>query len=267
MPEMEIPELLVPVSLEDAVKVCMARLGGKLSPPMAASPFLIGYMAWPENEERRNSWTATLFARAKTKFPTERSPTFDVFEDFGGLGAIAEPAFQVLVAELPPIEKKWRPVADVYCRVVDMHDDERLSLRGGPSVSKAIDLCEYELEGRSRAQLYRHWHDFHRVGYLIAAGALLAEQVSTSIFIVSWLAPDAVLSVAAGFEDFGLSLKSHSRVEKLISYDTAWLLPAHSRLTKPYLAKRRLSEQQIAFLNHRIARKPYSSKPKRSTQE
>ena len=65
---------------------------------------------------------------------------------------MAKPAFDQLAAEISQVQRKWLLVADIFQMTVDMAFDERIALRRGTSVSKAVDLCEVErgLPGHSQ---------------------------------------------------------------------------------------------------------------------
>jgi hypothetical protein len=250
---MNFPEFGAPDSAEAAIALYKARLQGTLSVPLPTSFVLLAYLAWPNDEQRRNSWMATSLARLPVEQKIESSPALNVFETFGGLKAVSEPAFDALVGELTSIGKKWVPVADVFMRIVDMSRDDRLQLRGGPSISKAIYLCEFEKEGLSHAQLYRLWKPFHDVAHLIAASAFLSSCIPSgagrSMFSAIWYAPDAVLGIAAGFEQFGLGVTPHGQQDSVLPAKTTWRVPSECCPQVPFLIRRRLSDSQVDFLN------------------
>jgi hypothetical protein len=257
---MNLPGFDVPNSADSAIALYKARLQGSPLVPLPGSHLLLAYLAWPNDERQRNSWMATNLARLQIE-QTTVSPSLNTFDSFGGLRAVSEPAFDSLVGELTAIGKKWAPVADVFMRIVDMSRDDRLQLRGGPSISKAIYLCEFENEGRSHAQLYRLWKQFHDVAHLIAACAYLAGCIPSgpgrSIFSAIWYAPDAVVGIAAGFERFGLGLTPHGQRDSVLPGKTTWRLPSECCPQAPFLIKRQLSDSQVDFLNARRSPKAY----------
>jgi hypothetical protein len=266
MRTMHLPKLYVYDTLDLAVQVYRSRVRGALSIPLDCSAYLIAYMAWPNDEQRRNSWMATVIGRSWTRHQTGAGTDFAVFGSFGGLAAISDPILETFVAELLEIEKTWQPVADVFLRIVDMTGDHRLKSRSGASISKAISLCESEKHGRSQAQSYRLWRKFHDVAHVIAAGAILASNApegesSRSILSAVWHAPDALVSIGAGFEVFGLSQTPHGRTDPVLSPATIWHLPPDGCPREPFLVKRILSDGQVDFLNARRSTKPYVSKP------
>jgi hypothetical protein len=260
---MYLPKLNVPDSLDFAVGLYASRIRTALHVPLKASPLLIAYLAWPNDEQKRNSWAATIIARTQNE---RGSDSTSIFESLGGFKAVAEPAFDALATELTAILNKWTPVADIFLRIVDMADDPRLQSRGGPSISKAIDLCDYENEGYSRGHLRRLWGQFREVAHLLAAGAILAGSVSEgrfgqSILSSVWLAPDSVVGIAAGFQMFGLNLTPHGWKGPVLPTDTVWRLPPECFPPAPFLVKRRLSESHVDFLNERRTTKSQILKP------
>jgi hypothetical protein len=262
---MLLPKLRVPDTADSAIGLYKSRLQGSLIPPLAASCSLLAYMAWPNDDLRRDGWMATNVARLKSR-RSDRSGGQTLLANFGGLGAVADISLDAMADEVAAIEKKWPSVGDILMRVVDMENDDRLKLLGGPSISKAIALNEYEQQGLSQAQSYRQWQQFREVAHLIAAGAFLADSASEvnaaarSIFSAIWYAPDAVLAVATGFEQFGLNLKPHGQTSSVLPPNTTWRVPNHCRPERPFLLKRRLSAIQVDFLNDRRAPKRHISK-------
>jgi hypothetical protein len=123
-----------------------------------ASLFLTAYLAWPNDEERRNSFVATHLVRfsgpsvEKTSDASHDSQTSTSLGMFGGISAIAKPAFDQLINEIGQVQRKWLLTADIFQSIVDMAFDKRIAVRGGASVSKAVELCEIErgLPGHSQ---------------------------------------------------------------------------------------------------------------------
>jgi hypothetical protein len=271
---MFLPKLRVPETAEDAIGLYKSRLRGSLLPPLTASYSLLAYMAWPNNDLRRDGWVATNIARSNDAERSENLSDPSPLDSFDGLTAVANIALDAMASELTAIQAKWPPVGDVLMRIVDMSNDTRLTLRGGPSISKAIALNEYEQPGRSQAQSYRLWSQFHEVAHLIAAGAFLADSVSESdessiqsIFSAVWYAPDAVLAVATGLEQFGLDLVPHGQANSVLPLNTTWRVPNHCRPDQPFLVKRLLSDDQVDFLNARRVPKAHISKPNRDPSQ
>ena len=183
---------------------------------------------------------------------------------FGGVSAIAKPAFDQLAAEISELQRKWLLVADIFQMTVDMAFDERIALRRGPSVSKAVDLCEIERGLPGHSQLRGAWSEFRDVAHLLTAGAYLAREALTragsadesSILNAVWIAPDVVLALAYGLQEFGLQPKSIRKESPILRPNTLWRLPDCHKLEKPFVVFRRLSDTQLEFLNsRRVAKK------------
>ena len=122
---------------------------------------------------------------------------WEAFEKFGGLGAVAKPASDYLTEEIAGVQRRWLLVADIFQMIVDMAHDDRIALRRGPSISKAIELCEIERIMPGHSQLRKAWSDFRDVAHLIVAGAYLAHKGlakaaahEPSILNAIWIAPE-----------------------------------------------------------------------------
>jgi hypothetical protein len=121
---------------------------------------------------------ATNIARSNLGQQSGQAADPSLFESFGGLSSVAHVALDGLADEMATIQQKWPAVGDILMRILDMWKDDRvITLRGGPSISKAIALNEYEQPGLSHAQSYRVWKQFRDVAHLIAAGAFLAGSI------------------------------------------------------------------------------------------
>jgi hypothetical protein len=178
---MNLPELPVgPNSVEDCVRSYLNRVPADDALWPHVSLLLTAYMAWPNDQPGRNSCVATYLARfiqnsdegtAGDTPEASESQNLITFEKFGGLGAVAKPAFDHLTEEIAGVQRRWLLVADIFQMIVDMAHDDRIALRGGPSISKAIELCEIEHTMPGHSQLRKAWSDFRDVAHLIAATA------------------------------------------------------------------------------------------------
>jgi hypothetical protein len=186
------------------------------------------------------------------------------FKEVGGLRAVARRAFQQLTDEIGQVQRRWILVADIFHMIVDMAHDDRISLKRGPSISKAIELCELQHRMPGHSQLRNAWSDFRDVGHLIAASAYLAHEAlvkvpghEASILKATWIAPDAVIALASGFQEFclqhdlGRSEKGNTRRGDL------WRVPSVLMLQAPFVVFRRLTEEQLEYLRTRRASKKY----------
>ncbi len=168
-------------SHEEYVELYWKRLSANRACWPDASILLTAYLAWPNDEERRNSFVATHLVRRR---PSDEK-TSDAAADaqagvslamFGGASAIAKAAFDQLIDEIGQVQRKWLLVADIFQLIVDMAFDERVDLRRGPSISKAVDLCEVERALPGHSQLREAWSEFRDVAHLLTASANLARD-------------------------------------------------------------------------------------------
>lgn len=234
-----------------------------------ASVLLTAYLAWPNDEERRNSFVATSLARLSSPSAKVTADSADnmtksmSLEMFGGLSALAKPAFDQLAAEISQIQRKWLLVADIFQMTVDMAFDERVALRRGASVSKAVDLCEIERGLPGHSQLRSAWSEFRDVAHLLTGAAQLAHEAlahgvtadEVSILNTIWIAPDIVLALAFGLQVFGLQPKPIQKEQPILLPDEVWRIPTSYEMEKPFIVFRRLTEDQLVFLNSRRAAK------------
>jgi len=274
------PPTSLPSSPEECVKIYLQRLRTLESRSYPQISFLLAaYMMWPNNELKRDSWMAISIGRLihnsgpvltapnqSSRDESSRSEAGTTHEDrawqafarFGGLAAALRPAFEQLTGEIADIAARWPRVADIFQTIIDMNYDDRITLRGGPSISKAIAVCELHQATPGRSQLAAAWSEFHDVAHLIAAGAYLAHYgggQGGSILDAVFVAPDALLAMAAGMETFGFNLKPFGQQAPILKLGTLWRIPPEWLPENPFLPSRRLTDEQIAFLKERRARK------------
>jgi hypothetical protein len=258
MGEMHLPpEISIPFDVKEAIGLYRKRLNMGVRVPIELSQLLLAYMAWPIDENCRNSWMASATARRLAH--AEELPISHPMTQFGGLEAVTDEAFNAVSARLTAETKRWAPVADVLQMVVDLHCSG-LPLSGGASVSKAIELCADDETTASAGHMRRLWSLFRDVAHLLAAGALLAREVPEgdgSIFSAAWHAPESLLAMSAGLEDFGLHFMPHGQIEPLLSRSSTWRLPAHCIPERPWLQHRTLSDRQKQVLTSYKAAKAY----------
>jgi hypothetical protein len=276
---MNLPELPVgPNSVEDCIRLYLNRLPADDALWPYVSLLLTAYMAWPNDESERDSFVATYLARfiQNSDGGTVRgTPDWIAFEKFGGLGAVAKPAFDHLTERIAQVQRRWLLVADIFQLIVDMAYDDRIALRRGSSISKAIELCEIERTMPRHSQLRKAWSDFRDVAHLIAASAHLAHEGianataarEASILKAVWIAPDAVLALAAGLQEFGLQPKAVRKESPVLRHDKLWRVPPEHLPNKPFVVFRRLTEKQLEYLRTRRASKKYigTTAPRRLT--
>jgi hypothetical protein len=273
---MNLPKLpLGPSSFEDCVQLYLSRLHADDAPWPHVSLLLTAYMAWPNDGPQRNSWNAIYLARfiqnsggdiagARPAAKASKSRHWVTFEKFGGLGAVAKPAFDHMAEEIAQVQRRWLLVADIFQMIVDMAHEDRIALGRGPSISKAIELCEIERTMPGHSQLRKAWSDFRDVAHLIAASARLAHEGlakaaahEASILKAIWIAPDAVVALAAGFQESGLQPKAVRNESPNLRPDKVWRIPPRLVPKKPFVVFRRLTEEQLRHLSTRRAPKKY----------
>jgi hypothetical protein len=214
---------------------------------------------------RRNSFIATHLARFSRssdekvdQAPADSHLTVSL-EAFGGISAVAKVACDQLTDEIGQVQRKWLLTADIFQLTVDMAFDQRIALRRGSSISKAVDLCELEQKLPGHSQLRGGRSEFCDVAHLLAAGAYLAHQGlahsgsadQTSILNAVWIAPDLVLTLAYGLQEFGLQPKPIRKESSILKPQTLWRVPDCHKPERPFVVFRRLTEAQLVFLNSR----------------
>ncbi len=180
------------------------------------SPYLLAYMAWPNDDSERDQWIAAIRAAGLLAHADAAGASDEI--GHVRLKLIAAPALEAKAKKLEALQGAWSAVADIFQRLVDMATDVSLVLRKGPSISKAIDLCQAD-KSYGRAQLERFWSQYRDVAHLITAAAFLASREKSgtgSIITAAWISPDAVIGVADGFEFFGLNTKPHGAADTFL---------------------------------------------------
>jgi hypothetical protein len=271
MPVMNLPDLPVRrQSRDEYVREYLERLTSDEAPWPHISLLLTAYMAWPKDKSTRNSFMATYLAlfveggRTSQNDQDGSTPNSQDLATFGGLRSVAKPAFQRLTDEIAQVQRRWLLVADIFHKIVDLAYDDRIDLRGGPSISKAIELCEIEYTMPGHSQLRSAWTDFRDVAHLIAASASLAHESlskapgrDASILKALWTAPDAVVALASGFQEFWLRHHPDKKSGGTINGKGLWQIPSALMPETPFIVFRRLTGAQIEYLRTRRAPKKY----------
>jgi hypothetical protein len=257
---MNLPETPVTAqSRDDCIQLYLDSLSANRVCWPHVSILMTAYVAWPNDEERRNSFAATCLARIDLAGAETPSLNSQEFAPFGGVGAIAKAALDQLSDDISQVNRKWLMVADIFQLIVDMAYDERAILRRGPSISKAIDLCELEKGLPGHSQLRGAWSQFRDVAHLLTAAAYLARESvlhankaeEASILNSIWIAPDVVLTLAYGLQVFGLQQKPIQKEQPILRPDKVWQIPVSQAPKNPFIVFRSLTDNQLAFLNSR----------------
>jgi hypothetical protein len=145
--------------------------------------------------------------------------TLEAFQMFGGLKALADAADDKLQDRLARAQGRWPYVADILQNVVDMAHDARLQLPGGPSISKALDLTQRHQSAPTKTVFVTSWSDYRHVAHVVAASAWLSREAykgrsEGSMLAAVLLAPEAVIRLAASYQQFGLTLLSYFPAQK-----------------------------------------------------
>jgi len=220
---------------------------------------LIAYMAWPEDRAVRDKWMASHLAQFISASGASLSAdiglqNLEAFEMFGGLSALADAAQDKLLDQLVRNQSRWVHVADILQFVVDIEYDDRLHIQGGPSISKALDLTQRYDSSPTKTVFETSWRAYRHVAHLLAAAAWLsceshkdAECQTGSLLTAALLAPEAVISLAASYQQFGLSMLSHGVRQPVLDPAHLWRVPIRPEfLPLPF---RRLADVNLAYLS------------------
>ena len=112
-------------SRDDCIELYLKRLSANRACSAHTSMLLTSYLAWPNDEERRNSFAATFLARFERGGASDVDLNSSKFTTFGGTVAIADAALDHLSGEISQANRKWLLVADIFQLVVDMAHDKR----------------------------------------------------------------------------------------------------------------------------------------------
>src|SRR6478672_7332320 len=101
--------------------------------------------------------------------------------------------------------------------VVDIHYDNRGPIRGGASISKALDVLQNYNALPVKSRLSQDWSDFRDVAHLVAAAAAIAaagkerteQEEAAAVLSPLLFVPEVVLALGRSYQQFGLSLRPH----------------------------------------------------------
>jgi hypothetical protein len=221
-----------------------------------ASQLLLAYIAWPNDEEERNRWMATAMALFVAGRVPALSPGQNLFDLFGGLRTVADSSFSDIMEKLVRIQDRWPRVADILQMVVDIHHDKRGPIRGGASISKAIDALQNYNALPVKSRLARDWSDFRDVAHLVAAGAAIVaagqqrtEQTEPAALLAPVLyVPEIILALGLAYQRFGLSYRPRVGSYPILPAETLWCIPDEKDAAVLPLLVRRLSDADFDYL-------------------
>lgn len=267
MRNMDLPNLSAPPSdVEGCLRIYAERVEQAVVPYPEASYALIGYTAWPNDEDQRNRWMATMLGRSIAREPPELALAMFTsadtslpgkladFERSGGIGVLSEISFSHMTQDLGRTQKRLWRVADILQTIVDMRHEPRVSARGGASVSKAYDVVLGYNVRALRTQLMKDWTHYRDSAHLIAAAAALIFRSRTSansqfapeLPVAMLCAPEIVLALGLAFQEFGLNFTPHGQRETLLRGESLWRIPG--KFTALDLPTRRLSDRDLTYL-------------------
>jgi hypothetical protein len=250
--ELKLPELKDLLPLPKTIAECEAALFKPHTKTFGDLRFelsccLLSYMAWPKSPVERRECSASL-----SVFSKWFRPPYDRSDEV----RVAFIAYQQTAKHLSKIQTRWRRAGGILQTVVDIDRESRSPLRGGASIAKAVDLLETSSETGVKSQLYAAWSEFKDVAHLIAASCHLTKPPQTDSLEVPLgafarsvqRAPEAVLSMALAFQEFGLHYIPHGQGGPLLPSQTVWRVPSALRAAESCLPVRPLTEEQLSFL-------------------
>jgi hypothetical protein len=200
---------------------------------------LVGYMAWPNDPIMFAHW-----------LEAHRHDDPSAISD--------------LARGLVLIEQHWARVADIVHLHYDLAHGKHLERRGGASVGKAIALIDAKArsKGTGAAKLWEIWTAYKDVAHLVTAAVLISAEAKTRHQIapfllqpyrMAMLIPELVISVAMGFENFGLQHVAYGRTAPMFDPKSLWRIPADINLTPLAPPVRQITKTDLAVLRSRRA--------------
>jgi hypothetical protein len=121
-----------------------------------------------------------------------------------------------------------------------------------------MDLTQRHESLPTKTVFINSWSAYRSVAHFVAASAYLSREATKdrpnarSALTAVLLAPEAVTRLAASYQHFVLTHRSHGQKQPLIDPEVLWKMPAPEKLLP--LPARALSEDDFAFLWERRAR-------------
>jgi hypothetical protein len=208
-----------------------------------ASIPLLGYMAWPNEPDRRKEGLEVLKSWMDGE---DKSP------------------------DLQLVHKHWSHVADIVNVHYALTNGEHQEKRGGPSIGKAIFLASRIIKNRGakQASLWENWQAYKDVAHLIAAVIAVCFDMQTRNrqkplglkgfqnllpARVVCLVPDLILGVALTYEKYGLNRIAKGNTEPMLDPDTVWRIPENINVEPVEPPIRKLLTDEVVVLNARRA--------------
>jgi hypothetical protein len=213
--------------------------------PEQAIP-LLGYMAWPNQPERRAELAATLQGWSEGS--------------------------RVIPPGLRQMQTDWVRVADIFNLHYDLTAGDHQRRRGGPSIGKAVSVAAARIRARGArpANLWRAWEAYKDVAHLLTAATIISadarERAKTKPigeagplsshlqpFHITMLMPDFVLSLALSLQEYGLKNIPQSREQPMLDPETLWRVPPNMNVAALAPPVRKMDSNSIAVLHARRA--------------
>ncbi len=234
---------------------------------------LTAYLAWPNDENRRRQYLATLGATTLHGFESLRaSRTADilpqpvreaknrvfseVFLRHGGYGTVSEaPGMGRLKKLMGEAAPRWYVAGTVLCLIMTIHKHHSEIRRGG-SVNKAVYLIEQHSEGlvrKNRKDLLASWAVSKPVAHLCAAIVHLSERAfhTNGNISVRHLFGEGIgdlLAAAREFQDFATTYRAHGQKGPLLEPSEIFTVAPSLTLPTVMIDLTPLPPQQLAAL-------------------
>jgi hypothetical protein len=244
---MEIPPFPHRIEIGNLENFIRTRLSQTAVMWPAQAIALVGYMCWP-NDAAARSEVLTMMKN----WPNE-----------GDRASVPR--------RLPRIQHEWLRVADIVHKYWDLVAGQHQARRGGPSISKAIEVVDANTESRgtSKARLWHLWETYKDVAHLVTAAIVICAHARNTRrdepfglsedqflpFQMAMLMPDLVLCVALEFQRLGLGSASEpmSDTKAKLDPETLWRIPLDINVVPFAPPTRKISVKDIAVLNARRA--------------
>jgi hypothetical protein len=217
---------------------------------------LVGYMAWPNDEDARNRWIDAYKRNDASELRT-------------------------LLRKLKIIQQHWARIGDIIQSHYNLTQGRHQLTRAGASVGKAIELIDANArsKGTGRAKLWEIWAAYRDVAHLVTAAVLISADVQIrhraapyglklhqfQPYRMAMLLPELVIAIARTIEKYGLQHVPHGRTEPLFDRKLFWRIPKNIKVAAIPLPVRRLTRTDVEVLNARRAGNRGKAKRRRTT--
>jgi hypothetical protein len=223
---------------------------------------LVGIMAWPNNEVKRELWgKGHLPPRGSSPGESDQE-----LADLRGFWVADQQALASFRSELRKTQQHWARIADIVHLHHDLSCGGHQKRRLGVSVGKAIALIDANAKskGTGAARLWELWTAYKDSAHLICAAILISDDARARCgealdvhrlapYQIAMLLPDLVFSVAMALERYGLASIPHSRDDSMLATESLWRVPADINLVAIDPPARHMTTADLAVLHARRA--------------